>query len=201
MLELEIYKGENLDVEAITFKDNQGCLDLIEAKKTGILAMIEEEIYVPRGSDDTLLEKLHGQHVSKSDFYKRPKMTGGGRGKDKERLPTNCFVVVHFAGEVSYSVTSFLEKCKDRLPPDAEAMVKASEKPLVQKLFAEEPTEQLTPRRGGRVPTLVRLSVCPPPLPSARFFLIVLAKPLTQVWGQYCRGDSSRSPSGSCTTR
>ena len=71
MLELEIYRGENLDVEAITFKDNQGCLDLIEAKKTGILAMIEEEIYVPRGSDDTLLEKLHGQHVSKSDFYKR----------------------------------------------------------------------------------------------------------------------------------
>ena len=76
LLELEIYKREQLNVSEITFRDNQGCLDLIEMKKTGILAMIEEEIYVPRGSDNTLLEKLHTQHAKKGqDFYERPKVT------------------------------------------------------------------------------------------------------------------------------
>ena len=76
----------------------------------------------------------------------------GGRGKSSE--PVDCFVVVHFAGHVSYSVSGFLEKCKDRLPPDAEAMVKTSSNPLVKELFAETASAELTPRRGGRVPTL-----------------------------------------------
>lgn len=151
LLELEIYKRENLNVSQITFRDNQGCLDLIEKRKTGILAMIEEEIYVPRGSDDTLLEKLHTQHTKTSEFYERPKMTGG-RSKSKE--PVNCFVVIHFAGAVSYSVSGFLEKCKDRLPPDAEAMVQASSNTLVERLFREDSSAVETPRRGGRVPTL-----------------------------------------------
>ena len=153
LLELEIYKKEKLNVDSITFKDNQGCLDLIEARTTGLLAMIEEEIYVPRGTDDTLLEKLHTQHTKtkKSDFYHRPKMHGG-RGKKHDDEPRDCFVVVHFAGDVSYSVAGFLEKCKDRLPPDAEALVKASTNPLVQQLFSE--SAAMTPRRGGRVATL-----------------------------------------------
>ena len=93
LLELDIYKRERLNVDKISFRDNQGCLDLIEAKKTGILAMIEEEIYVPRGNDDTLLEKLHAQHTKSSDFYERPKMTGG-RSKGQGQVPINCFVVV-----------------------------------------------------------------------------------------------------------
>jgi myosin heavy subunit len=151
LLELDIYKREKLNVSEITFRDNQGCLDLIEQKKTGILAMIEEEIYVPRGSDDTLLEKLHTKWTKSSDFYERPKMKGG-RGKSSE--PRDCFVVKHFAGLVSYSVSGFLEKCKDRLPPDAEAMVKASSNPLVEELFREDVSAVVTPRRGGRVPTL-----------------------------------------------
>ena len=42
LLELEIYKKEKLNVDSITFKDNQGCLDLIEARTTGLLAMALE---------------------------------------------------------------------------------------------------------------------------------------------------------------
>ena len=152
MLELEIYRKENLDVAEISFKDNQGCLDLIEHKKTGILSMIEEEIYVPRGSDDTLLEKLHAEHTKAhpTDFYDIPKLTGG-KGRSG---PVDCFVVRHFAGPVDYSVSGFLEKCKDRLPPDAEALVKASKKQFVSDLFTDDPATASTPRRGGRVPTL-----------------------------------------------
>ena len=152
MLELQIYRKENLDVANIAFKDNQGCLDLIEHKKTGILSMIEEEIYVPRGTDDTLLEKLNAEHTKAhpSDFYLTPKLTGGKGRKG----PVDCFVVRHFAGPVDYSVCGFLEKCKDRLPPDAEALVKASKNTFVAALFEEDPAAASTPRRGGRVPTL-----------------------------------------------
>eukprot|EP01051_Picozoa_sp_SAG22_P006551 SAG22_NODE_433_length_10557_cov_6.586728_2_plen_373_part_00 len=107
MLEMLIYKREQLDVKAISFKDNQGCLDLIEKRKTGVMAMISEEIYVPKGNDISMLEKLHKQVSHKAlpfccastvflsktapfravllgrqnygynDFYSKPQLRGG----------------------------------------------------------------------------------------------------------------------------
>ena len=40
----------------------QACLDLLELKSTGIFAMIDEEINVPKGSDEGFKSKLMAKH-------------------------------------------------------------------------------------------------------------------------------------------
>ncbi len=61
-LEQEEYASEGITVEHIEFTDNQACLDLLEMKSTGIFSMIDEEISVPRGSDDGFRSKLMVKH-------------------------------------------------------------------------------------------------------------------------------------------
>jgi myosin VIIa len=58
----------------------------------GILPLLDEELVMPKGSDDTFLNKMHLQH-SKSKYYqkvlKNPKQ----------------FVIQHYAGQVCYDVS------------------------------------------------------------------------------------------------
>uniref|UniRef100_A0A671Z002 Unconventional myosin-X-like n=1 Tax=Sparus aurata TaxID=8175 RepID=A0A671Z002_SPAAU len=56
------YNREGIQWEAIDWMDNAECLDLIE-KKLGMLALINEESRFPKGTDYTLLEKLHSRHA------------------------------------------------------------------------------------------------------------------------------------------
>eukprot|EP01034_Spumella_vulgaris_P026744 gene26744-33370_t len=44
-------------------ENNQPTLDLLEAKASGVFAMTDEEINVPRGSDDGLLQKILMKHA------------------------------------------------------------------------------------------------------------------------------------------
>ena len=142
-LEQEVYKQEGIDVAQIVFKDNQPTLDLIEKKRTGLFAMCDEEISVPRGSDEGFLSKAIKAHSGHESFSK-PKPSA----KDS-RL---CFIVHHYAGEVSYNCTKFLEKDKDQLHPDMCGVLKNSELPFLQNLFADPAGEEAAGgggRRGG----------------------------------------------------
>ena len=76
----------------------------MEMKTTGIFSMIDEEIYVPRGSDEQLLSKIYQAHA------KHPKLERAKKSHSKNAQ--NCFVIVHYAGEVAYDVIGFLEKNK-----------------------------------------------------------------------------------------
>lgn len=51
--------------EVLQYIDNSMALDLLETRHTGILSMIDEEINMPKGTDETLLNKVfktHGKH-------------------------------------------------------------------------------------------------------------------------------------------
>ncbi len=51
-IEQEQYLREKIQWNKISFNDNQPCLDLIEMKSNqglGILAMLDEECFVPQG--------------------------------------------------------------------------------------------------------------------------------------------------------
>ena len=68
--EQEQYKAEGVDVAHIDFEDNQACLDLIEAKKVGIFAMMDEEIVTPKGSDEGFLSKLKKRYGERGKEHK-----------------------------------------------------------------------------------------------------------------------------------
>ncbi|KAI8853564.1 P-loop containing nucleoside triphosphate hydrolase protein [Chytridium lagenaria] len=101
-LEQEEYTKENISWESIKFVDNQLCLDLIEMKPIGILSLLDEETKVPKGSDESWVGKLFQQY-EKNQFFIRPKTS------------KIQFGVRHYAGDVTYTSTGFLEKNKDAI--------------------------------------------------------------------------------------
>ena len=58
-LEEQLYKTEKIPFKHIEFIDNQPVLDLIEMKGKGILPLLDEELVMPKGSDQTFLQKMH----------------------------------------------------------------------------------------------------------------------------------------------
>eukprot|EP01137_Pigoraptor_chileana_P032461 Opistho-2@21853 len=71
-LEEALYQREQIKFTHVEFIDNQPCLDLIENRPEGILGMLDEEIKMPKGNDDTFLKKLHQTHTKKHERYIQP---------------------------------------------------------------------------------------------------------------------------------
>lgn len=120
-MEQNEYKTDHIDVANVAFIDNQPCLDVIEKARTGILAMTDEELKLPKGGDDNLLERMHAAHKG-SKYYVAP----------KKREPQ--FVIVHYAGEVTYRIGLFCMKNKDELGSDAAECLSKSSHGFVSRL-------------------------------------------------------------------
>ncbi|CAM9845780.1 unnamed protein product, partial [Chrysoparadoxa australica] len=104
VLEQEIYASEGLDWTNIDFKTNQGVIDLVAKKPTGLLIQLEEINMLGRNPDNkALLQTYHNTHLGKNSNYKKPRFAGPQ------------FIIVHFAGEVTYDSTGLLEKNNDSL--------------------------------------------------------------------------------------
>lgn len=135
-LEQEEYIQDGIDWNRVDFEDNQDCLNLFEKKPLGLLSLLDEESTFPNGTDLTFANKLK-QHLNSNSCFR------GERGK--------AFSVCHYAGEVMYDTTGFLEKNRDLLHLDsiqllssctchlpqifASNMLTQSEKPVVGPLY------------------------------------------------------------------
>ncbi|XP_010249396.1 PREDICTED: myosin-1-like [Nelumbo nucifera] len=135
-LEQEEYIQDGIDWTKVDFEDNQDCLNLFEKKPLGLLSLLDEESTFPNGTDLTFANKLK-QHLNSNSCFR------GERGR--------AFSVLHYAGEVTYDTSGFLEKNRDLLHLDsiqllssctcrlpqifASNMLIQSEKPVVGPLY------------------------------------------------------------------
>ncbi|XP_077583512.1 unconventional myosin-X [Stigmatopora nigra] len=146
------YNREGIQWEAIDWMDNAECLDLIE-KKLGMLALINEESRFPKGTDYTLLEKLHSRHAANS-YYVKPRVTD------------HQFGIKHYAGEVLYDARGILEKNRDTFRDDILFILKDSRVDFIYDLFervgsrnGEETMKMGTARRKPTVSSQFRESL------------------------------------------
>ncbi|KAJ8272401.1 hypothetical protein COCON_G00112600 [Conger conger] len=152
-LEQEEYMREEIPWTLIDFYDNQPCINLIEAKM-GVLALLDEECKMPKGSDDSWAQKLYNTHLKTCALFEKPRMSN------------KAFIIQHFADKVEYQCEGFLEKNKDTVNEEQINVLKASKFDLLVELFVDEgsatsPTGALS---GGRT----RLSVKPQPAKSTK---------------------------------
>ncbi|KAJ1400149.1 P-loop containing nucleoside triphosphate hydrolase [Sesbania bispinosa] len=119
-LEQEEYIQDGIDWTKVEFEDNQDCLNLFEKKPLGLLSLLDEESTFPNGTDLTFANKLK-QHLNSNSCFK------GERDK--------AFTVCHYAGEVTYDTTGFLEKNRDLLHLDSIQLLSSSKCHLPQ-IFA-----------------------------------------------------------------
>jgi hypothetical protein len=150
-LEQTLYESEGITISSTAFQDNQPTLDLLEAKIVGIFSMCDEEISVPRGSDDGMLQKILQKHAGKHANLLKPK------AKDcKDHLKS--FGILHYAGPVYYNVANFLEKNKDQVHADIVAVLRSSTLPLLQQLFEAPSGDAPSKASRGRAATVAKKS-------------------------------------------
>merc|ERR1719410_1225693 len=128
-LEQEEYVKEGIEWKMIDFYDNQPCIELIESK-LGVLALLDEECRMPKGSDKSWVEKLYDK-CKKWEHFQKP------------RLSQTAFLVKHFADQVEYECDGFLHKNKDTVMEEQVIVLKASKNKLLSQLFVAEGPESL----------------------------------------------------------
>ena len=101
--EEQVYLSEQIPYTKINFIDNQPVLDLLEKKPWGILVMLDEEITVPKGTDEEVrIENAHEAEGSQ----------GSEHSKDQA-----IYNVVHdraLCRNVEYDSTGFLNRTATR---------------------------------------------------------------------------------------
>ncbi|KAJ2394209.1 class II myosin, partial [Coemansia sp. RSA 2603] len=126
VLEQEEYKREGIEWNFIDFgMDLQPTIDLIDrTKPIGIMSCLDEECVMPKATDKTFTEKLHGLWAGRSDKYDVPRFEMG-------------FIVKHYASQVEYSTDGWLEKNKDPLNENVTRLLGNSSEPFVAQLYAD----------------------------------------------------------------
>ncbi|CAI0436645.1 unnamed protein product [Linum tenue] len=127
-MEQEEYTKEQIDWSYIEFIDNQDVLDLIEKKPGGILALLDEACMFPKSTNETFATKLYQTFKDHKRF-------------SKPKLARNDFTVCHYAGDVTYQTEFFLDKNKDYVVAEHQALLSASKCSFVSSLFPPLPEE------------------------------------------------------------
>lgn len=121
-MEQEEYTKEEINWSYIEFIDNQDILDLIEKKPGGIIALLDEACVLPRSTHETFAQKLYQTFKNHSRF-------------SKPKLSRSDFTIRHYAGDVTYQTELFLDKNKDYVVAEHQALLTASSCPFVSGLF------------------------------------------------------------------
>ncbi|XP_025996497.1 myosin heavy chain, muscle isoform X17 [Solenopsis invicta] len=142
VLEQEEYKKEGIVWQFIDFgMDLLACIELIE-KPMGILSILEEESMFPKATDKTFEEKLNNNHLGKSPNFLKPKPPKPGQ-------QAAHFAIGHYAGNVPYNITGWLEKNKDPLNDTVVDQYKKSSNKLLVEIFADHPGQSGDAGGGG----------------------------------------------------
>jgi myosin heavy subunit len=123
--EQEEYRVEGLSWTIQNFGiEGKSTIDLISARPKGILIILDDENSrgVENTTDKEFAAKLKDAHKHMPRFEGTPKLAAG---IEKTAVDV-MFAIKHYAGEVSYNVTNWLEKNKDPLETDIADVVKGS---------------------------------------------------------------------------
>ena len=152
-LEQAEYEAEAIDWAFIEFPDNQDCLDTIQAPKVGVLAMLDDECRLPKGSDRNFAKRMFDQYVpGKQTVSENTRFHATPVQKAKA-----IFCIRHFAGLVAYSAeTSFMEKNKDEIPLTAQKLFEEAPSQLIKDSYEVQKRENLgreaveSAKKGGK---------------------------------------------------
>ncbi|KAL4566850.1 hypothetical protein LXL04_030975 [Taraxacum kok-saghyz] len=119
-LEQEEYESEGIHWKKVECKDNQECLELFEKKPMGLISMLDEGSNSSIATDVTFTNKIK-RHLSSNSCFSVEK---------------GAFKVRHYASEVQYDATGFLEQNRDTLHANTIKLLHTSRKNLLNSFAA-----------------------------------------------------------------
>nr|XP_013801947.1 PREDICTED: unconventional myosin-Ic isoform X2 [Apteryx mantelli mantelli] len=130
--EQEEYESEGIAWEPVQYFNNKIICDLVEEKFKGIISILDEECLRPGdATDTTFLEKLE-ETVKNHPHFLTHKLADQ---KTRKSLGREEFRLLHYAGEVTYSVAGFLDKNNDLLFRNLKETMCNSENPIINQCF------------------------------------------------------------------
>ena len=111
-------------------------IGLIE-DKSGIMALLDEECALPKGAELNFVGKLHDA-FDKHALYTKPKRSAKNSSKSllvdaaSQELQ---FIVTHYAGDVTYTATHWLDKNKGAINQDVSFLMQQSKSALLAEVF------------------------------------------------------------------
>ncbi|KAK4048073.1 class II myosin [Microbotryomycetes sp. JL221] len=148
VLEQEEYAREEIAWEFVNFGlELQPTIDLIESTNPmGILSCLDDETFMPKGSDKQFTEKL-------DTLYKTQPVLPSFAKYTPTRIEQG-FTVSHYAGKVEYRTDGWLTKNRDPLNDNLASVMANSTESFISKLFSEfaetEALDVVAPRSKGR---------------------------------------------------
>ncbi|KAL0425524.1 UNVERIFIED_CONTAM: Myosin-12 [Sesamum radiatum] len=127
-MEQEEYTKEEINWSYVEFVDNQDVLDLIEKKPGGIIALLDEACMFPKSTHETFAQKMYQTYKAHKRF-------------SKPKLARTDFTINHYAGDVTYQADQFLDKNKDYVVAEHQALLTESKCSFVANLFPPLPDE------------------------------------------------------------
>jgi len=144
--EQEEYLAEGITWVPVEYFNNKIICDMIEMKHTGIVSLLDEECLRPgEATDLTFLSKMttalrtHAHYVAHET----------ADNKARKTIARDEFRLMHYAGDVTYSVRTFMDKNNDLLYRDLKEAMAKSTNPIVQEIF---PASEL---QGKKMPETV----------------------------------------------
>ena len=123
--EQEVYKEEGLKWVFVDYPDNSARLELLEHKTTGIYALLDEQLKVPKCSDEKFAKSLYDK-CGKHKFF----------SASKSEMVKLEFVIKHFACDVKYQAEGFLDKNRSDIAKECNECLSKATNVLVKYLGA-----------------------------------------------------------------
>jgi myosin V len=127
--EQEVYREEGIEWTFVEYPDNSERLDLFEHKFTGIFALCNEQLKIPKPTDEKLAKEFYLKCGVKNFFV-----------ASRKEQTVSEFVVQHFACDVKYSAIGFLDKNRSEIAPEINACFVSSKSAFVRS-FASHAAE------------------------------------------------------------
>uniref|UniRef100_A0A8C4XAG1 Unconventional myosin-Id n=1 Tax=Erpetoichthys calabaricus TaxID=27687 RepID=A0A8C4XAG1_ERPCA len=131
--EQEEYQREGIPWKHIDYFNNQVIVDLVEQQHKGIFAILDEAcMNVGKVTDEMFLQGLNNKLAKHAHFSSRKLFP-----TDKSLEFDRDFRIRHYAGDVVYSVVSFIDKNKDTLFQDFKRLLYNSSNPVLKSMWPE----------------------------------------------------------------
>lgn len=131
--EQEEYNREGVEWIHIEYFNNKVICDLVELPHQGIIAILDEAcLNVGKVTDTMFLDAMDGKLKKHDHFDSR-----GKSPSDRSLQHAKDFKIIHYAGEVTYSVDGFMDKNKDTLFQDFKRLMFSSSDATISSMWPE----------------------------------------------------------------
>lgn len=114
--DVEEYRMEGLTVQDIPYFNNLPCVQLLTRPKQGLSDIVNHYAKSPSSTDMSMVDSFVKYNNTHASFGTKQADTG-----------LRLFTVQHFAGQVAYDPTNFLESNKDALNADLVQLIRGNE--------------------------------------------------------------------------